>query len=185
MIQGHLCTDWQDGQYVRTRNIEDVRRSFEHLLTDTGFGYIDIGMIHYCDTLDDLKSILTGDVMAYVESLKGQGVLRCNGLSTHNPDVVMQAVASGEIDVIMMSVNPAYDMLPASEDVDILFQQKTYDRVYAGDRPKAGSHVPRLPTKRRGANGDEALCRGAAAVAGTVALWQSHDPGAVHQLLFR
>ena len=136
VIQGHLCTDWQNGQYVRTRKIEDVRRSFEHLLTDTGFGYIDIGMIHYCDTLDDLKSILTGDVMAYAKALKGQGVLRCIGLSTHNPDVVMQAVASGEIDVIMMSVNPAYDMLPASEDVDILFEQKTYDRVYAGIDPK-------------------------------------------------
>lgn len=32
-----------------------------------------------------------------------------------------------EIDVIMFSVNPAYDILPPNEDVDTLFEKSTYD----------------------------------------------------------
>ena len=136
VIQGHLCTDWRDGQYTRTREIGAVRRSFERLLSDMQLSFVEIGMIHYCDETRELEEILAGDILRYAKELKEQGKIRCIGLSTHNPDVVLRAVKSGEIDVIMMSVNPAYDMLPPSEDVDILFAGETYDRVYAGIDPK-------------------------------------------------
>ena len=32
IIQGHLCTVFEDGQYTRTRDIEKTKRSFEDLL---------------------------------------------------------------------------------------------------------------------------------------------------------
>ena len=32
IIQGHLCTVFEDNQYNRTRDIEKTRRSFEDLL---------------------------------------------------------------------------------------------------------------------------------------------------------
>ncbi len=32
MIQGHLGSTWQDGQYVRTRDIDQVKPAFEDLL---------------------------------------------------------------------------------------------------------------------------------------------------------
>ncbi len=49
------------------------------------------------------------------------------GISTHNPRVAIQAVKSGLVDVVMFSVNPAYDILPPSESVDVLFEKSTYD----------------------------------------------------------
>ena len=31
-LQGHLCTIWKDGQYKRTRQIDEVREGFEDML---------------------------------------------------------------------------------------------------------------------------------------------------------
>lgn len=49
IIQGHLCTVFEDGQYTRTRDIEKTKRSFEDLLERLHTDYIDIGMIHYVE----------------------------------------------------------------------------------------------------------------------------------------
>ena len=35
IIQGHIGSTWQDGQYVRTREVEPVKRAFEDLLART------------------------------------------------------------------------------------------------------------------------------------------------------
>ena len=52
------------------------------------------------------------------------------GLSTHNPEVALLACDEPEIEVIMFSLNPAFDMMPASEDLEDLFGD--YENV-AGD----------------------------------------------------
>ena len=43
IIQGHFGSTWQDGQYVRTREMDKVRAAFEDLLTRLGTDYIDLG----------------------------------------------------------------------------------------------------------------------------------------------
>ena len=47
IIQGHFGSTWQDGQYVRTRDMDKVVPAFEDLLERLGTGYIDLGMIHF------------------------------------------------------------------------------------------------------------------------------------------
>ena len=47
--------------------------------------------------------------------MKAAGAIEHVGLSTHNPDVALLAACQGEIEAIMFSVNPAFDMMPASE----------------------------------------------------------------------
>ena len=49
IIQGHFGSTWQDGQYVRTRDMDKVVPAFEDLLTRLGTDYIDLGMIHFVD----------------------------------------------------------------------------------------------------------------------------------------
>jgi aryl-alcohol dehydrogenase-like predicted oxidoreductase len=49
IIQGHLGSTWQNGQYVRTRDIPLVNEAFNDLLTRMGTDYIDLGMIHFVD----------------------------------------------------------------------------------------------------------------------------------------
>ncbi len=49
-------------------------------------------------------------------------------MSSHNPEAALEAVESGEIEVLMFSVNPCYDLLPGDEDVDKLFDEKSYEK---------------------------------------------------------
>ena len=89
IIQGHICAAWKDGQYKRTRDLEEVRSSYADLLSRLGTDYIDIGMIHYVDAMADWETVRTGGVMDYALELKKQGVIRCIGLSSHNPEVAL------------------------------------------------------------------------------------------------
>ena len=127
VLQAHLCTVWQEGQYKRTREIGEVKASFEDLLTRLATDYIDIGMIHYVDSLEDWEAVAGGPVMAYAREMQAQGKIRYIGLSSHNPAAAMQAVQSGLIDVLMFSVNPCYDLQPANEDCYALWDGKNYD----------------------------------------------------------
>lgn len=126
ILQAHLCTVWQDGQYKRTRNIEEVRASFEDLLVRLGTDYIDVGMIHYVDSVKDWEAVANGPVMEYAKELKAAGKIRHIGLSSHNPAAALEAVRSGLIEVLMFSVNPCYDLQPAGEDVNALWDEKSY-----------------------------------------------------------
>ena len=51
IIQGHIGSTWQDGQYVRSRNLEQVKAAFLDLLDRLQTDYIDLGMIHFVDEI--------------------------------------------------------------------------------------------------------------------------------------
>ena len=124
ILQGHLCTVFEDGQYTRTREIEKTKRSFEDLLERLHTDYIDVGMIHYVDSEEDFRTVFEGPVLAYAKELKQNGVIRHIGMSSHNPHIALKAVESGIVDVLMFSINPAYDMESAETDIYDLMEFK-------------------------------------------------------------
>ena len=126
IIQSHLCSVWKDGQYKRSRNLREVKAGFDDMMKLLNVDYIDVGMIHYCDALDDWDVIAGGGVLDYVRELKSKGLIRHIGLSSHNPQVALKAVESNSIEVLMFSVNPCYDLQPASEDVEDLWRDESY-----------------------------------------------------------
>lgn len=128
VLQAHLCTIWKDGQYKRTRNLEEVKEGFTDQLRRLKTDHVEIGMIHYVDSLEDWEKVKDGDVMKYAHSLKQEGTIGCIGMSSHNPEAALAAVNSGLIDVLMFSVNPCYDLLPANEDVESLWDEKNYEK---------------------------------------------------------
>ena len=134
-IQGHIGSTWQDGQYVRTRDLAYAKPAFEDLLTRMQTDYIDLGMIHYVDQEADWNDIVNGPFLQYVLELKAAGTIRHIGLSTHNPKIARKAAESGFVEMILFSINPAFDMLPASEDIDAYFDNK-YDSVQGGIDPE-------------------------------------------------
>ena len=137
VIEGHLCSIWEDGQYRRSRDIREVKEAYEDFFTRLGVDYVDIGMLQYVDDKKDFDTVFQGEIMEYAQKLKSDGKIRCLGISTHNPDIALKSVESGLIDVILFSINAAYDMLPASEDVDILFEESTFSQItYEGIHPK-------------------------------------------------
>jgi len=121
IIQGHIGSTWQDGQYVRTREMDKVIPAFEDELELLQTDHFELGMIHYVDDPEELESILSGEFMAYVEQLLAEGKIEHIGLSTHNPDVAMRAIEDGRVEMIMFSVNPAFDLMPATPDLNVLF----------------------------------------------------------------
>ncbi len=99
IIQSHICSVWKNGQYERSRKIEEVKAGFEEMLSLLQTDYIDVGMIHYVDSVKDWEEIAQGPVLAYARELKAAGKIRHIGLSSHNPQVALKAVRSGHIQV--------------------------------------------------------------------------------------
>lgn len=137
VLEGHLGSFWEDGQYRRTRDIREVKAAYEDFFARLGVDYVDIGMLHYIDDRQDFDTVFGGEMLSYAQQLKTEGKIRCLGLSTHNTDIALRAAETGLIDVILFSVNPAYDMLPPNDNIDLFFEQSTYEgRVYEGIDPK-------------------------------------------------
>jgi len=126
IYQAHLCSIWKKGQYERTRNIAEVKTAFTSLLKNLQTDYIDVGMIHYVDVNSDWDEIANGPILAYAEELKKQGKIKYIGMSSHNPVVALKAIQTGKIDVLMFSVNPCYDLQPASDNVEDLWADEKY-----------------------------------------------------------
>ncbi|MBQ7479548.1 MAG: aldo/keto reductase [Selenomonadaceae bacterium] len=101
IVQSHICSIWKNGQYLRTRNLPDVKAGLEEMMELLQTDYLDVGMIHYCDALSDWEEIVNGGVLDYARELKHQGRIRHIGLSSHNPQVALKAVESGGIEVLM------------------------------------------------------------------------------------
>ena len=129
IIQGHLCTTWEDDQYLRTRDLQKSIDSFELQLRQLRTDYLDVGMIHYVDAESDLRTVFDGPIIRFAERLKAEGRIRAIGLSSHNPAVALRAVETGLVDVLMFSVNPCYDLQPAGEDVDALWADESYAKA--------------------------------------------------------
>ena len=135
VIQGHIGSTWQNGQYVRTRQMDKVREAFQDLLARLHTEYIDLGMIHFVDEIQEFHRIVEGEFLEYVRQLKKDGVIRHIGMSTHNPQVAKLAAQSGMIEMILFSINPAFDLLPASENMEDYFQDQ-YDESLQGINPE-------------------------------------------------
>lgn len=136
VLQGHLCSVWENGQYLRTRNLKKTKAAFEDQLKRLGTDYLDIGMIHYVDGEKDFEEVFHGEVIAYCRQLKAEGKIRAIGVSSHNPAVAKKAVETGDIDVLMFSVNAAYDMQPPDEDCNVLFDPAAYKQGFEGMNPE-------------------------------------------------
>lgn len=123
-IQGHIGSTWQNGQYVRTRDVEQCKIAFEDLLERLQTNYIDLGMIHFIDQESDWDKAMNGPYIAYVKELKAQGKIRHIGMSTHNPAMAKKAAESGIVEMILFSVNPAFDLLPPTDNIENYFAEE-------------------------------------------------------------
>lgn len=135
ILQGHIGSVWEKGQYLRTRQIEKTKAGFEDQLKRLGTDYLDIGMIHYVDGEEDFKEVFEKGTIAYCRQLKAEGKIHAIGLSSHNPVIAKKAVETGLIDVLMFSVNAAYDMQPPAEDCNALFERESYQEGFDGVDP--------------------------------------------------
>ena len=109
MYQIHFGADYSKVTYGWTLNLDAVKRSIEMQLHDLKTDYIDYGFIHCQDESSDWQKYRKNGVFDYVMDLKAQGVVKHIGASSHTPSVIQEIIDEDVIDMLMFSVNPAYD----------------------------------------------------------------------------
>lgn len=114
-FQIHFGANYETGVYGWTDDFDTIKRSIEWQLDRLGTDYIDIGVIHCVDELSDLRSAEKSGMIDYILSLKKQGVVRHVGLSSHTPRLANAVLDMGILDMMMFSINPAYDHGGADE----------------------------------------------------------------------
>lgn len=128
ILQGHIGAAMNGEQYERSRDEKLCDIFVKDFLTRFRTDYIDLGMIHFVDTGKDFDEAFNSPYIEYVQKLKKDGVIRFIGASSHNAVISKKMVETGIIDMLMFSVNPAFDMLPADMDIDSLFDDNTYNQ---------------------------------------------------------
>lgn len=137
IIQGHIGSVDLSEQYDISRDLPTCKRYFEKLLENLGTDYIDVGMLFFMDSDEAFEQIYANGIVDYALELKQKGVIRAIGASSHNPVVARKVLETGIVDLMMFSINPAFDMTPSETDVlstmDELSQQQyiTIDPVRA------------------------------------------------------
>lgn len=126
VLQGHIGSAWLDGQYCRTRRLDEAKHAFEDFLKRLDTDYVDIGMLHFVDTQGDYDALMESGLVEYAQSLKAQGVVKAVGLSSHEPLAARRAVEAGFVDVLMFSINPAFDLVPEGVSIEGLLSPETF-----------------------------------------------------------
>ena len=132
IIQGHIGTIWVGGQHTRTRDLDSTKAGFEDLLARLHTDHIEVGMIHITDSREEWEEIQDSPFLDYVFQLKKEGKIKHIGLSSHNAEVALMAAKSGWVEVIMFSLNPAFDRLRGGA---IPWEKGAMDNLQAGIDP--------------------------------------------------
>lgn len=147
IIQGHIGSTDVRQQYDISRDLPTVQRYFEDMLRIFG-GYIDLGMLFFIDSEDDYNNVFETDFIKYVEHLKKEGYIGHIGFSSHNPMTAVKAINTGIPEMLMFSINPAFDMLPSEEYVFDHFEKGFDPELFRGIDPKR-AELYKLCTQRQ------------------------------------
>lgn len=105
----------ENGEYGWCRDFDTIRRTFLWELETLGTDYVDFGFLHCVDQQEDLDKLIQIGVLDYLKELKSQGVVRHIGFSSHTPAVANRILDTGLMDMMMFSINPAYDFEKGDE----------------------------------------------------------------------
>ena len=108
-FQVHFGAEYSTGKYGWTTDLDTVKRSVEWQLSALRTDYIDFGFLHCIDEDADLDRVMSNGILDYILQLKRERTVRHIGLSTHTPAIARKFMDTGLPDMIMFSINPAYD----------------------------------------------------------------------------
>jgi predicted aldo/keto reductase-like oxidoreductase len=126
IIQGHIGSVDLKEQYDISRDLPTCKRYFEKLLENLGTDYIDVGMLFFIDSEEAFEQIYANGVVDYALDLKAKGTIRAIGMSSHQPEIARKMLEMGIIDLMMFSINPAFDMTPPEKHVLTTFDDKQF-----------------------------------------------------------
>ena len=108
-FQIHFGADYTNGTYGWSLDLDSVKRSIDWQLKNLKTDYIDYGFIHCQDEVSDWQTYRNNGIYDYILKLQKECVVKHIGLSSHTPSVVQHIMNEVPIDILMFSINPAYD----------------------------------------------------------------------------
>lgn len=117
LLQGHIGSVDIRQQYDISRDVKTVKRYFEDLLRFLNTDYIDFGMLFFIDSEKDFSDIFETEFIDYALALKREGKIRHIGASSHNPAIARRVIETGLVEMMLFSINPAFDMMPIEDNV--------------------------------------------------------------------
>ncbi len=100
----------EKGEYGWSRDLETVKKTFEWELSMLGTDYADFGFLHCVDEESDWEELQISGIYAYLKEMKRLGKVHYLGFSSHTPSVAHKLLDTGLMDMMMFSINPAYDL---------------------------------------------------------------------------
>ncbi len=105
----------ENGEYGWCRDFETIQKTFLWELEKLGTDYVDFGFLHCVDEDADFDKLVEIGLVDYLKELKARGTVRHIGFSSHTPSVANRILDTGLIDMMMFSINPAYDFEKGDE----------------------------------------------------------------------
>jgi len=90
------------GKRTKQDASEELRHSLERLQTD----HLDLYQFHGLDTPEDLQTVIgeNGALQTFLEA-KEEGLINNIGITSHNPENIMRALESIQLDTVLLPVN--------------------------------------------------------------------------------
>jgi len=149
VIAGHLGNAYVDGQSITTHDPALCETAFHDLLARLRIDAVDVLMLQFVDDPDDYARVTgPGGILEMARRFKEQGKARAIGMSSHMTPVSLDAVQSGLIEVLMFSINPAFDRMPGYlPRLDALLKaarpERETEAIHGPDARKALYHACR------------------------------------------
>ncbi|MBQ3146984.1 MAG: aldo/keto reductase [Oscillospiraceae bacterium] len=105
----------ENGEYGWCRDFDTIKKTFLWELETLGTDYTDFGFLHCVDSDEDFEELVRNGVWDYLQELKRAGTVRHLGFSSHTPSVANRILDTGLMDMMMFSINPAYDFEQGDE----------------------------------------------------------------------
>lgn len=137
LLQGAIGSVDLNEQYDISRELSVCQRYFEDMLRCLKTDHIDFGLLFFMDSHDAIDAALNNGVVEYAMKLKRQGKIRAVGASAHNPETARRLVEEGMVEMLMFSINPAFDMMPGSGDIAEILENPLAPRITQTDPKRA------------------------------------------------
>jgi predicted aldo/keto reductase-like oxidoreductase len=99
-----------------SRPLSYVQADFECFLRELKTDYADIFILACCDKNIEFDEVIKdGGLLDYAKKQRENGRVKYIALSTHNTEIAHKVIESGEFDVLMYPINPAFDVIGDEE----------------------------------------------------------------------
>ncbi|MBE6132660.1 MAG: (4Fe-4S)-binding protein [Erysipelotrichaceae bacterium] len=105
----------KNGEYGWCRDFKTIKETFLWELEQLQTNYVDFGFLHCVDEEEDLNKLIEIGLVDYLKELKEKNIIHHIGFSSHTPSVANKIIDLGIVDMMMFSINPAYDFEKGDE----------------------------------------------------------------------